>query len=225
MDDPQVDPAALRCSLAFLTRLNRMAGGVDLTLTAVEKLAPTGRELHVLDIGTGAADIPLVLVHWAKRRGITLQVTAVDNHPRTLAEASQATCDTPAIEIVEADALRLTRERGGPFAPGDFDIVTASLFLHHFHDDEVVAILAQMRRLARVGVVWNDLWRNRWARCVTYAMTMVMTRIVRHDGRASIAAGFTLPETRGLARRAGWAGEQIETRLGYRFVCWSAVAR
>ena len=56
---------------------------------------------------------------------------------------------------VVADVRRL------PFATGSFDVVTASLFLHHFDGRELPAVLAGLFRLARRALVVNDLHRAR----------------------------------------------------------------
>jgi hypothetical protein len=70
-------------------------------------------------------------------------------------------------------------------------------------------------------MIWNDLWRNPWSRAMTHIATSPAAKIVKHDGRVSIAAGFGLGEARELARQAGWPVPTLHTHLGYRFACVS----
>ena len=53
------------------------------------------------------------------------------------------------------------RARACPFAAGAFDVVTASLFLHHFDAPELPEVLRGLHRLARRALVVNDLRRAR----------------------------------------------------------------
>src|SRR5574342_621141 len=72
MDDAHADPTLLAGNLRALVRVNRWLGGVHLTLRALGKLTAglrPGAQLQVLDVATGAADIPRAVRAWAERRG------------------------------------------------------------------------------------------------------------------------------------------------------------
>jgi hypothetical protein len=223
MDDPQASRDELGQSLAFLRKLNRHLGGVGPALRILESVArdaPRGGPLRVLDVGTGAADIPLAMVRWAEPRGLDLHVTAVDAHATTLALARALLGPQDRIELVRADALELERA----YAAGSFDVVHASLFLHHLPDVQVLAVLRAMCRLARRRIIWNDLRRGWIGRIGVRLATLGAPPIVRHDGIASVAAGFTRREALDLARRAGLAAVEFRPVLGYRFVLTGAAA-
>ena len=97
IDGPLEDSDVLRESLRDLRRVNRWLGGVALSRSALIRLA-TGvhygprterhdwrrRPLSLLDVGTGAADIPAALLEWAERRGICLAVEGVDERPERI---------------------------------------------------------------------------------------------------------------------------------------------
>ena len=62
--------ADLRLSLEDVVRLNGVFGGRRVTLAHVKRLLarrPAAKPVTVLDLGTGAADIPLALIRWARR--------------------------------------------------------------------------------------------------------------------------------------------------------------
>ncbi len=90
MDAPDVDPAQLARALAYIRSVNRWLGG---TRGLIAHLARWTRgwnpsePIRLLDVATGSADIPVAAVHWARARGLRLEVTAIDNHDSTLAQA------------------------------------------------------------------------------------------------------------------------------------------
>src|SRR5688500_19654197 len=84
---PRDDPAARRGNLRDLERVNRWLGGAGLSARAIDALAGDRETLTVLDVGTGAADIPVALLARATRDGRRLHVTGVDNRPEVLAAA------------------------------------------------------------------------------------------------------------------------------------------
>ena len=73
--------------LDTITRLNGLFGGRRLTLRHVRNLLsalPADRPVTVLDVGAGAADIPVALVRWARRFGRRIRVLALDRDGATL---------------------------------------------------------------------------------------------------------------------------------------------
>jgi hypothetical protein len=101
-----------------------------------------------------------------------------------------------------------------------------SLFAHHFRDEAVVALLAEMSRVARRRVYVIDLHRHRVAYLfyTTVARLFLRNPLVREDGALSILRGFVPEELRRLAMRAGLEGVEVRRRFPYRLVL-SAEAR
>lgn len=220
MDAPDVGQDDLRDALRYLRRLNRLTGGVNSSLAAFRTLVrdlPADREIRVLDIGTGAADIPKAIVRWAEQAQRRVHVTAVDVKDAVLDEARQAVGDCPAIEFVREDAAALAYR----FDPDSFDITHASLFLHHLNDIQVMTVLRIMQRLGRVGVIWNDLVRSRLTMGMARIATLAAPAIVKHDAIVSIRAGFTRREALDLAQRVGLEHVAFSTCLFYRFTLTS----
>jgi ubiquinone/menaquinone biosynthesis C-methylase UbiE len=162
------------------------------------------RELKILDVGTGSADIPKALCRWARRSKIRLQVTATDARPEMLSLAEIK--GYPEIRLRQADARQL------PDDAAEFDIVTSSLLLHHLSRPDAVVVLAEMRRAALLGVVVNDLVRNSvsyvLARFLAHAGTS--NRLTRYDGPLSVRRSMTLRELLALVGEAGLEIEHVE---------------
>ena len=90
LDGPLDDRRALVGNLRDLARFNRRLGGIRLTTSAVDALAPGSAPLTVLDVGTGGADIPLALIERGRAEGRLVRVTGIDNRPEVLAAAAVA---------------------------------------------------------------------------------------------------------------------------------------
>ena len=143
LDEGVPEAEALR-SLADLRFVNRWLGNRASLLRAVRPHLPPGGRL--LDVGCGSGDVPAFLL---KHLPGPLLAVGIDVKTLHLRAAPRA------VRRVVADVRRL------PFPDGAFDVVTASLFLHHFDEEALPAILAGLHRLARRALVVNDLHRAR----------------------------------------------------------------
>lgn len=215
MDRADNPPAVLERALVDLRAVNRLLGGERNLLELLRPYwSPRGASapLRVLDVGTGGADLPRAIVAEARRRGVPVAVVGVDRDPTTAAFARRAVADFPEIEIAEADVAEL------PWPPRSFDVVVASLFLHHFTLERGAELLRRWRALARRAVLVNDLQRHaipwlfiRFAGWATRRQAMF-----RHDAPLSVLRGFTAAELRDLAARAGAPGAEVRRRWPYR---------
>lgn len=201
MDAPDIAPAALREQLRRLAQINRWFGGAYAVRGAAHRLGLLRSREPVLlaDLATGFADHPRLLAGEARLLNVPLSIVAVDRHAETLRQAREATPRDLPIHFVQADITRL------PFKDGACDAAFCTLALHHFSEDDAVAILREAKRVAKAAAV-IDLFRGRLAYAATWLLTQVwMTdSSTRHDGRLSVRRAFTGAELRGLARRAGW---------------------
>jgi ubiquinone/menaquinone biosynthesis C-methylase UbiE len=202
LDGPLDDPTALRGNLRDLRRVNRWFGGARLSCRAVESLAPARARTTILDVGTGAADIPLALLAAARRQDRSCRVTAVDSRPEVLAAATSAFPElitTPGLEVAVADGRDL------PYEDRAFDIGHASLVLHHLEPCEAVDFLRELARVAAVGVVVNDLTRSRLTVAGAWLSAHLFTtnRYTRHDAPMSARRAYTGLELGALLGAAG----------------------
>jgi ubiquinone/menaquinone biosynthesis C-methylase UbiE len=201
LDGPFDDPTALVANLRDLTRINRLTGGAALSVRAVAGL---GGAATILDVGTGAADIPLTLLARAGSAGRALAVTATDSRREVLDAARRA---QPAIDRTRGLELALADGRRLPYPDGSFDIAHASLVLHHLEPADAVAFLGELRRVARNGIVVNDLVRGRWFWLGGWLLVHAIgtSRYTRHDGPLSVRRAYSQAELAGLLAAAGLA--------------------
>lgn len=201
MDTVPLSAPVVDETLRFLELTNRRFGGTALVLRYLRRWRAnwTGeRAITVLDVGTGAADIPRALVLWARAAGLEMRVTGIDVVPDIAAAARHRVRGVPEITIeqVGLDAIAASGRR--------FDYVTASLFLHHVPAARVGDALRALDRLATRGVIVGDLRRSPVSfAAVGFLSAVAGNQVVRHDGPLSVRRAFTVNELASLAERAG----------------------
>lgn len=201
LDGPLDDPTTLAANLRDLARINRLTGGTGLSERAIAALGVT---TTLLDVGTGGADIPMTLLASARSAGRRLSVTATDSRDEVLAAAHAA---RPAIGRTSGLELAIADGRALPYLDAAFDVAHASLVLHHLEPDEAVAFLRELRRVARNGIVVNDLVRSRlaWVGGWLVVHAIATSRYTRHDGPLSVRRAYGRTELLALLAVAGLA--------------------
>jgi ubiquinone/menaquinone biosynthesis C-methylase UbiE len=218
IDGPPVPFKEMACCMMDIARVNGLFGGRMITMIHVKRLLaalPADRLITVLDVGTGAGDIPRELVRWARRQGRRIRVFALDRDAATLQIAAQVVRAYPEISFLRGDALAL------PIRPEAVDLTISAMTLHHLEPDAGVQYLAEMDRAARVGFVVNDLVRSRIAHWVVWLITRFITRgaISRHDGPLSVKRSYTPREVSGLCEQAGLKGVEVVHHWPYFRFC------
>jgi ubiquinone/menaquinone biosynthesis C-methylase UbiE len=198
LDDPAADAATVLSSLKDVARANRFLGGAAAPLRRLDELlrtVPAGTTLTLLDVGTGDGDIPRAARTRAARAGIRLRLLAVERHPAAARHAAQ----TGEIIALLADAAAL------PLASRSVDLVLCSQLLHHFRGAALTGIVAELARVARLGVVIADLRPNRVAAVGLWLASYPLgfRSVSRRDGVTSVLRGFTAEALREACAEAG----------------------
>lgn len=215
-DPPTADLAA---SLGDLRLINRFLGGLAVVRSELHRLIGRSRQpASVLDIATGSGDIPREIVEWGRRRHQWIDVTAVDSNARSIWLAKRLSKPGSNLRFLRADAFEL------PFANRSFDYAISSLTIHHFDNESAVVALREMARVARKGIIVNDLIRGRLPAALIWVITRIfrMNRMTQHDGPVSVMRARTVKEYRELFAKAGFADFHV-----YRHPFWrvAVVAR
>ena len=123
MDRPGNEPSLLRADLRVLEEINRLLGGHRIPLLYLRKrfnLSHSAKPLTVLDLATGAADVPRIIATWARAQQANVAITAVDGNPEILRIARENTAGWPEIRIEQRNLLTL------PYPATSFGA-------HHYH--------------------------------------------------------------------------------------------
>lgn len=215
--DGPLEPSQLAGNLRDLARVNLWLGGQKLSWQALHYLLrelPEDRPVRLLDVGTGAADIPLALLRRARENGRRLEIVATDVRPEIIGTARRRLDGAPGLELELATPDRLDHPSAS------FDIVHASLVAHHLEPPGAARLLKEMARVASLGVIVNDLFRRWHAWLGAWLLTRLATgnRYTRHDGPLSVRRAYQPAELARLAREAGLRPERLlRDPLGQRY--------
>lgn len=208
MDDPAIDAGEHRRALAGLARINALSRAGASVWGGVRGLLKDEKRATLLDVAVGSGDVLVDVVRRAGRAGVELAPQACD----ISAEALTATAERATAAGVRVVCHRSDVVRGGiPLADRGVDVVVCSLFLHHLEERDVVGLLREMARVARVGVVVSDLVRCRRGVVAAGVAGRVLTRspVVRVDAVRSVQGAFTVDEVRAMAAAAGMSGALV----------------
>ncbi len=206
MDRPDVDPSLLEDDLRNIQRINRWCGAYRLIRDELEiflarwnaRAEPRPSTCSILDFCTGSGDIPRVIAAACRAQNFPIRITATDINPRMTDQARRESADYPEIVFERADLL------DPHYAPLSHDWVLCNLALHHFSAEQAVAALQNLWRIARVGILVNDLHRGRPLTLIVKHLIPWMSSnpITRFDAHLSTLRAFTADELRRLAFHA-----------------------
>jgi ubiquinone/menaquinone biosynthesis C-methylase UbiE len=217
IDLPNNDPAVLDDDLKNLRTINKYFGGLSAVKKEIVRLfdkISKADKIEILDLATGSADHPLAILTLSQKWRRPVAITAVDKNPQILAIARERTKLFKEIQIERQDILAL------PYPDKSFDIVLASLVIHHFSRQDAVRLLKEMDRLSRIGFVLNDLRRSWLAAATAWLYTRLTTRnpMTLNDSYLSVLRAFTADELQKIAQAAGIKNFKIKKRFLFRLI-------
>ncbi len=216
MDDLQCQGKVVEQSLHELEVINKLLGGNQLTLSGIGELVdtvPSISRLRVIDLGCGRGDMLDLISKWTKRKGIRVQLTGIDANPNIIKIAQARHESNPDIcfEVKNIFDPELARVKT--------DIILATLFTHHFTNDQLSFLLRQWNMQASIGIVINDLHRH-W---LAYHSINLLTRyfsksgIVKNDGPVSVSRSFSKNEWKHILKNAGISHYKITWHWAFRW--------
>ena len=189
MDDFDLQGQELGKTLNDLDNINAWLGGNKVTINGIEKLLNgTSRAgiIRIADIGCGNGAMLRKLADWGKKRNYNFQLTGIDANAHAIDFGEKLSRDYPEINFRDLNIF------SNEFKALEFDIILCTLTLHHFKDEEITGLLAQLYSQANKGIVINDLHRSSVAYILfkAFCAVFVDNEIARKDGLTSILRGF-----------------------------------
>ena len=188
MDDFSMKGELLRDSLVKLGTINKWLGGNAITLDGLRNLLigqPKDRTYTIVDLGCGHGDMLRLVADYGRKHKYSFNLIGIDANKDAIDYAVDLSKEYSELSFKHLDVF------SGEFRTLDYDIVLSTLFLHHLNLDEIHSLLKILTSTATLGIVINDLHRNRLAYGLFKLLgVMISNRMIVEDGLTSILRAF-----------------------------------
>lgn len=188
MDDFSIGGDLLRDTLDKLENINRWLGGNKVTLKGLKSILknhPKEQEITIIDIGCGHGDILRDVAKYGRKHKYIFKLIGVDANPSAIDYANELSKEYPELSFITEDIF------SNDFKKRKVDVVLATLFLHHFKEEELASFLATTLKQTKKGIVVNDLHRNKLAYYLFLLLSLfIKNRMIIEDGLTSVLRGF-----------------------------------
>jgi len=219
MDDLTSAGPEMRQTLHELKMVNKLLGGNKVLTQGLSKIIRRYPQSHynIADIGCGGGDMVRVMAEWAKKQNISITVHALDANPNIIEMAKVNLKDLPNVKFHTADVF------DDLFAQEKMDIITCTLFTHHFTDEELIKMFSGFKRRAKLGLIINDLHRHPFAYYSIKYITRLFSKsaMVKNDGPLSVLRSFKSYDLKSLLHLSGWKKYSIRWFWAFR---WQVIA-
>jgi 2-polyprenyl-3-methyl-5-hydroxy-6-metoxy-1,4-benzoquinol methylase len=220
MDDLQQEGEIIDKTLGELEIINRLLGGNKVTIKGVSELIQSKPEkaITIADLGCGGGDILKLVAKWGRKNRIPLKLTGIDANPNIIAYAKRNTSSFKEIDYL---AINIFSDE---FKSKKFDVVLATLFTHHFTDDELIDLLQSLTHQTRLGIVINDIHRHWFAFHSIRWLTQLFSKsyMVKADAPLSVLRAFRKNELKKILHQAGIIRYTLKWRWAFR---WELIIR
>ncbi|MEO1654377.1 MAG: methyltransferase domain-containing protein [Bacteroidota bacterium] len=225
MDDLALASQDLKKNLDELEIINYWLGGNQVIINALQQLLDQGyfqreKTLRIADIGSGGGDLLRQMARWSRKKNLKVQLIGLDANAFMIHYAQERSRDFPEIQYAQKNIFDPS------FSYADYDLVTASLFCHHFSNQELVEIFRKAYQEAKMGMIINDLHRHPLAYYGIRVLTQLFrgSYLVKHDAPLSVLRAFKRKELISLLNQANIQSAQIRWLWAFRYqvICLSS---
>ncbi|MFL3660283.1 MAG: methyltransferase domain-containing protein [Polaribacter sp.] len=214
MDDFSIGGDLLIDTLDKLENINRWLGGNAMTVKSLKKVLknhPKEQELTIADIGCGHGDILRDVAKFGRKNGYKMKLIGMDANPTAIAYANKLSTEFSELSFITEDIF--SKE----FKERTFDVVLATLFLHHFKEDPLVSFLENTLKQTKIAIVVNDLHRHTLAYYLFMLLSIfIKNKMIIEDGLTSVLRGFKRKDLVKISQRIQ-VKSQISWKWAFRF--------
>ncbi len=206
MDDLDYQGSDLKTTLGELDFINRWLGGEKISLCAMKKLDRHKKINSVADLGCGSGKI----LQKIREKYPLIACTGIDANPHIIDHAKAI---HPEINFKCQNILDPS------FSTDTYDVIHCCLFLHHFTDEELIALFSIFKQQANVGIIVNDLHRHPLAYWSIALLTGLFSKskLVKNDARLSVSRGFKRSELAIILKEADIKSYDLSWRWAFRW--------
>lgn len=215
MDDLDAGGKLMEVTLKELKTINKLLGGNNVTTSSLEQIMSKypQESYSIADIGCGGGDMIRVMDNWARRKKVSCQFIGIDANPNIITLAKNNLLDIKNVIFQTQNVF------DGEFLEDKVDIVTCTLFTHHFTDEELLLLLSSFKKKAKLGVVINDLHRHPIAYYSIKILTGLFSNstMVKNDGPLSVLRSFQKSELAKILETSGITEFEIKWKWAFRW--------
>jgi len=216
MDDLEFHDDVVFQTLRELDFINQWLGGNAVTLSAVEKVwkeIPKEKPVSIADLGCGSGEMLRLIAKKASYQNKKVQLTGIDANPHIVDYAINHSSDFPNIKF---EALNIFSNE---FQSHNSDIVIATLFLHHFSDDELVKLFESLKSQVKTAIIVNDIHRHPFAYYSIKWLTSLFSKssMVKFDAPLSVLRAFKRKELKSILEKAGIKNYRLRWKWAFRW--------
>jgi 2-polyprenyl-3-methyl-5-hydroxy-6-metoxy-1,4-benzoquinol methylase len=215
MDNLDCNGEVVDQTLRELEIINRLLGGNSVTLDGIKKLLKhkIQHQLSIADLGCGGGDIVKLVADWGMKHKLRFFLTGIDANPNIVAFAKRNSEGYPNVSF---QAINIFSDE---FKEKKYDIVLATLFTHHFTNNELIELLKSLKQQASIGIVVNDIHRHWLAYYSIKIITHLFSKskMVKFDAPLSVLRAFTRNELESILESSGIKDYSLQWRWAFRW--------
>ncbi len=216
MDDLDCKGEVVDQTLRELDFINHWLGGNAVTLNALRyfwKNIPKSQKLSIADLGCGSGEMLRLIAKLTSKDGRQVDLTGMDANPNITSYAQKHSIG---FENIRIESINIFSDE---FRKQKFDIVLATLFLHHFTEGELIGIFSSLKNQTRHGIIINDIHRHPLAYYSIKFLTQLFSKsaMVKFDAPLSVLRAFKKDELENILQKAGIKKYQLRWKWAFRW--------
>ncbi len=214
MDDLNCKGEVVYQTLRELDVINQWLGGNAVTLSALKKLWATVQQpVSIADLGCGSGEMLRIIAKLAQQQKRSVTLHGFDANPNITAYATSHSVDYSRIVFEATDVF------DAGFQKQKFDIIIATLFTHHFTDQQLTDLFRSWKQQARLGIIVNDIHRHPLAYYSIKWLTQLFSKsaMVKYDAPLSVLRAFKKSELENILNAAGIKHYTLRWRWAFRW--------
>ncbi len=214
MDDLSVGGHIVDQTLHELDIINKFLGGNQITINGIKSLfnGVFPENFSIADLGCGSGEMLATVHKWALKNKIKPNLMGIDANRNVIRYAEQKHGEL-GIEFIARNIFEPL------FAKRRFDIILATLFTHHFTNNQLVFLIQQWYQQVSTGIIINDLHRHALAYKSIGLLTKAFSKsnMVIEDAPLSVARGFLKSDWKEILEGAGIKNYSLKWRWAFRW--------
>lgn len=212
LDEENIPRHLLFRNLKELEIINTRLGGHAVSLKGLKHvLADKNKHYTVADIGCGGGDSIKAMYSHTQKQNINARYLGIDLKQDCIDYTQENCKNITALTLYKDDFRNVFAYEGG------IDVVHASLFCHHFTEEEIAGFIKVCSQNRAIFII-NDLERHLFAYYSIKWITKLFSKspLVKNDAPLSVLRGFKRQEWEKIIQQAGIKKYTVKNKWAFR---------